>query len=152
MLFVFSCNSNKDVGSALCAGLIQKRMVSHAMNVAERLAAGSMLTRVQLETLELQKRVLAGEIKLSQAAAQRVGRSTRGPVTVGAYYRVLNQARGNIRASILTVLAAMQLGYVKFDDLARLLQLVGQGSTELGGEEADRLIGVINALLDRLVT
>ncbi len=151
MLFVFSCNSNKNVGSTLGVALIQKRIISRVVSVVERLAADSTLTRIQVETLELQKRVLAGEIKLGQAAAQRVGRRTRGPVTVGAYYRVLNQARGNIRASILTVLAAMQLGYVKFDDLARLLQLVGQGSAELGGEEADRLIGVLNALLDRLV-
>lgn len=121
------------------------------MSVAERLAADSTLTRVQIETLELQKRVLAGEIKLSQAAAQRIQKQTKGPVTVGAYYRVLKQARGNIRASILTVLAAMQLGYVKYDDLARLLELVGRSSAELRGEEADRLVGVLNALLDRLV-
>jgi len=121
------------------------------MSVAERLAADSTLTRVQIETLELQKRVLAGEIKPGQAAAQRVGKKSKGPFTASSYHRVLDQARNNIRASILTVLVAMQLGYVKYDDLARLLQVVGTGSAEVAGEDADRLIAVLNALLDRLV-
>jgi len=121
------------------------------MSVAERLAADSTLTRVQIETLELQKRVLAGDIKPGQAVAQRAGKKSKGPYTAGSYHRVLDQARGKVRASILTVLVAMQLGYVKYDDLARLLELVGRGSAELKGEEADRLIGVLNALLDRLV-
>jgi len=121
------------------------------MSVIGRLSADSTLTRVQIETLELQKRVLAGEIKPSQAVAQRVGKKSKGPFTAGSYHRVLDQARANIRASILTVLVAMQLGYVKFDDLARLLEVVGRGSAELEGEEADRLVGVLNALLDRLV-
>jgi hypothetical protein len=121
------------------------------MSVAERLAADSTLTRVQIETLELQKRVLAGDIKPGEAVAQRLGRKSKGPYTAGSYHRVLDQARANIRSSILTVLTAMQLGYVKYDDLARLLELVGRGTAELKGEEADKLIGVLNALLDRLV-
>jgi len=121
------------------------------MSVAERLAADSTLTRVQIETLELQKRVLAGDIKPGEAVAQRLGRKSKGPYTAGSYHRVLDQARANIRSSILTVLTAMQLGYVKYDDLARLLQLVGMGTAELKGEEAERLMNVLNALLDRLV-
>jgi len=121
------------------------------MSVAERIAADSTLTRVQIETLELQKRVMAGEIKPGQAAAQRTGKISRGQLTAGSYHRVLDQARHNIRASILTVLAAMQLGYVKYEDLARLLELVGTRTAELQGEEADRLMGVLNALLDRVV-
>jgi hypothetical protein len=121
------------------------------MSVAERLAVDSTLTRAQIETLELQKRVLAGDIKPGEAAAQRVGKKSRGPYTAGSYHRVLDQARANIRSSILTVLTAMQLGYVKYDDLSRLLEVVGRGTAELRGEEADRLIGVLNALLDRLV-
>jgi hypothetical protein len=121
------------------------------MSVAERLAANSTLTRVQIETLELQKRVLAGDIKPGEAVAQRLGKKSKGPYTAGSYHRVLDQARANVRSSILTVLTAMQLGYVKYDDLARLLELVGRGTAELKGEEADRLIGVLNALLDHLV-
>jgi hypothetical protein len=121
------------------------------MSVAERLAADSTLTRAQIETLELQKRVLAGDIKPGEAVAQRLGKKSKGPYTAGSYHRVLDQARANIRSSIMTVLTAMQLGYVKYEDLARLLELVGRGTAELKGEEADRLIGVLNALLDHLV-
>ena len=117
------------------------------MSIAEKLVSKSTLTRKQLDTLELQRRVMAGEISSSNAAEMR----SRGPVSIGSYYRVLGQAKGKIRASILTVLAAMQLGYVKYDELSRLLELVGKAPTDLAGEDADRLMGVLNALLDRLV-
>lgn len=117
------------------------------MSIAEKLVSHSTLTRKQLETLELQSRVAAGEITSSRAAELR----QRGPVSIGSYYRVLGQAKGKIRASILTVLAAMQLGYVKYDDLARLLELAGKAPPELAGEDAEQLMGVLNALLDRLV-
>jgi len=118
------------------------------MSVAEKLVSNSTLTRVQLETLELQKRVLSGEITASRAAESRRG----GPVSVGSYYRVLGQAKGKIRASMLTVLAAVWLGYVKSDDLARLFELIGRGSAELDSEDSERLIGLLDALLDRIVT
>lgn len=117
------------------------------MSIAEKLVSNSTLTRRQLETLELQRRVQSGEISSNRAAELR----QRGPVSIGSYYRVLGQAKGKIRASILTVLAAMELGYVKYEDLARLLELVGKAPPELSGEDADRLMGVLNALLDRLV-
>jgi hypothetical protein len=118
------------------------------MSVAERLVSNSTLTKIQLETLELQKRVLSGEISLSQAAELR----RRGPVSVGSYYRVLGQAKGKVRASILTVLAAMWLGYVKFDDLARLFELIGRGPAELRPEDSERMVSLLDALLDRIVT
>ena len=122
------------------------------MSVVERLTAGSTLTRVQLQTLRLQMGVKSGGITLGQAASQRTGGRKGGPVTICAYYRVLKQARANVRASIMTVLAAMQLGYVKFEDIARLLELVGRGPAELSEEDAERLMGVLKALLDRIVT
>ncbi|MDV3244630.1 MAG: hypothetical protein LYZ66_05590 [Nitrososphaerales archaeon] len=117
------------------------------MSVANRLAERSTLTGVQLETLALHRRVLSGEISLRQAADQR----KRGPVSVGAYYRVVGQAQKNVRASILTVLTALWLGYVKFEDVSRLLQLVGKGPIELGEEETDQLMMVLNAVLDKIV-
>ena len=126
------------------------------MSVAERLAEGSSLTRVQLETLALQGRVRAGEISTSESIRQRQrsvkgSRNKQGPVSLGTYYRVLDQAKGNVRSSILTVLTALWLGYLRFDDLSRLLELVGRSSGRLGEEEAERLMEVLNALLDRLV-
>jgi len=128
--------------------LIQKGMNVGVMSIIDKLASNSTLTMVQLETLELQKRVSSGEITLSKAAELRRG----GPVSIGAYYRVLGQAKGKIRASVLTVLEAMWLGYVKFDDLARLLELIGRGPAELGPEESERVISLLDALLDRIVT
>jgi len=127
------------------------------MSVAERLAERSSLTRIQLETLALRGRVLSGEMSVGQSIEQRRRsakgeRVKQGPVSVGTYYRVFTQAKRNVRSSILTVLTVMWLGYVKFDDLARLLELVGKSPGELGEEEADKLVEVLNALLDRIVT
>jgi hypothetical protein len=118
------------------------------MSVAEKLVSNSTLTRVQLETLELQRRVISGEIPATRAAKLRAG----GPVSIGSYYRVLGQAKGKIRASILTVLAAMWLGYVKSDDLARLFELIGKGPAELSPEASDRMVALLDALLDKIVT
>lgn len=127
------------------------------LSVAEKLAEHSSLTRIQLETLSLRGMVLSGEISVSQSIERRLRstkgeRTRKGPVSAGTYYRVLRQAKNNVRSSILTVLTAMWLGYVKFDDLARLLELVGRSRGELAGGDADRLMGVLNALLDRIVT
>ncbi|MDV3292915.1 MAG: hypothetical protein LYZ70_01435 [Nitrososphaerales archaeon] len=88
---------------------------------------------------------------MKQAADQRRIRRSRGPVSVGAYYRVVGQAKKNVRASILTVLTALWLGYIKFEDVNRLLQLVGRGPVELSEEEANQLMGVLNAILDKIV-
>ncbi len=117
------------------------------VSVATKLAAESTLTITQLESLALHQRVLSGEMSLKQAADQR----SRGPVSVGAYYRVVGQAKKNVRASVLTVLTALWLGYVKFEDVTRLLQLVGKGQVELSEEEANQLMVVLNAILDKIV-
>ena len=117
------------------------------MSVASKLATESTLTITQLESLALHQRVLSGEMSLKQAADQRSG----GPVSVGAYYRVVGQAKKNVRASVLTVLTALWLGYIRFEDLTRLLQLVGKDPVELSEEEANQLMGVLNAILDKIV-
>jgi len=86
-------------------------------------------------------------MSLKQAADLR----GKGPVTVGAYYRVVGQARKNLRASILTVLTALLLGYVKFEDVSRLLRMVSQSPMELGEEGTNQLIVVLNGILDQIV-
>ena len=121
------------------------------MSVVERLVAKSNLTLVQLQTLQLQLGVKSGQITLADAASQRTGGRKKGPVTIGAYYRVLKQGKAKVRKSIMTVLAAMQLGYLRYEDLTRLLELVGRGPAELGEEDAERLMQVLDALLTRIV-
>ncbi|MDG6898316.1 MAG: hypothetical protein JRN24_01115 [Nitrososphaerota archaeon] len=124
------------------------------MSLAKRISEGSLLSDAQLESLSLYQRVRAGEISLKEAAESR--RSSRGdragqPVTIGSYYRTVNQAKKNIKASILTLVTALWLGYVRIEDVRRLFELVGRGSVELSEEEADQFVGVLSALVEKIV-
>lgn len=124
------------------------------MSLAKRISERSSLTDAQLESLSLYQRVRAGEISLKAAASSRVARvgSKRGqPVSVGAYYRTVDQAKENLRASILTVVTGLWMGYVKVEDVRRLFELVGRGSVELSEDEADQFLGVLNALVDKII-
>jgi len=106
-----------------------------------------MLTRRQLEALETYLRVLAGEILFREAAAK----SSLKAVTVGSYYRTVQQARKNIRESIVTVLIGLWLGLVKPEDVRRLLDLSGLGAKELSEEGQARVIEVLRALVQKIV-
>jgi len=122
------------------------------MSLAKRISEGSSLSDAQLESLSLYQRVRAGEISLKEAAGSRRGRRTGQPVTIGAFYRTVDQAKQNVRSSILTLVTALWLGYVRIEDVRRLFELVGRGSVELSDEEADQFMGVLNALVDKIVT
>lgn len=117
------------------------------MSVVNRISKDSSLTETQLESLVSYQRVKAGEISLKEAAGAR----SRGPVSIGAYYRVVKQAKENVRSSILTLVTALWLGYVRVEDVRRLFELVGRGSVELSDEETDQFVGVLNALVDRML-
>lgn len=84
---------------------------------------------------------------LREAAALRQDKE----VTLGSYYRTVQQARQKIRASVLTLIIAQWLGVVNVDNLRRLLDLAGKGVSGLGEEEKERVADVLNALLDKIV-
>ena len=91
--------------------------------------------------------VTSGEMKLREAASL----GSRGPVTVGSYYRTVGQARKNIRESLVTVLIGLWLGVANADDVRRLFELVGAGAREFSADEQDRFLAVLEALLDRIL-
>jgi len=72
-------------------------------------------------------------------------------LTLGSYYRTLTQAKTNVRKSLVTILIGIQLGVVRPEELRRLFELVGTGVRELSGEEQERFVGILQALLDRIV-
>ena len=110
------------------------------------LTSRSSLTRVQVETIALRKRVMVGQLKLVEAAGLRGG----GPVRVGSFYRVLDQARSNVQRSIFSVLLAVRLGVLKPEELTRLFSLVSQPA-EVDRDTASQVMGVLNPLIRRLV-
>lgn len=92
-------------------------------------------------------RVVSGEMRYKDAAARRSVK----PVTIGSYYRTVQQARNRVRRSIVTLAIAMRLGLVKFEDARRLFDLISQGPEELDEARSDQFREVVRALLDRVV-
>ena len=106
-----------------------------------------MLTPRQLEALQSYLRVALGETKYREAAAS----SPTKKVTVGSYFRTVQQARENIRKSIVTLLIALWLGLVKPEDVRRLLDTAGGDVEALSDEEKGRFVAVLRALVQRIV-
>jgi hypothetical protein len=117
------------------------------MSLPESLVDESTLTRRQLEALRSYLRVAAGEMKFREAAAQGSAKA----VTVGSYYRTVQQARKNIRESTVTVLIGIWLGLIKPEDARRLLDLAGAGVRELSEEELARFVDVLHALIQKII-
>ncbi len=72
-------------------------------------------------------------------------------ISVGSYYRTVNQARGNVRESLVSVLVALWLGLIRVEDVRRLFELVGSGARELSEEEEKRFVELLQALLNRII-
>jgi len=107
----------------------------------------SGLTSVQVETIELQKRVEKSEISGSKAASMRRPKG----VTPGAYYRVLTQAKSNVEEAIYTLLLADSLGLLQIEDFRRLLELISKTPRSLDEAEASEVVSVVDALVRRIV-
>ena len=125
-----------------------------ALSLPESLVDQSTLTPRQLEALQSYLRVALGEIRYREAAAassQGRRKGKPGPITVGSYFRTVQQARANIRKSIVTLLIGIWLGAVKPEDVRRLLDTAGAGVRELTDGERDRLVAVLRALVQKIV-
>lgn len=107
----------------------------------------SNLTEKQLESLVSYVRVASGEMLYREAAALR----SEKPVTIGSYYRTVQQGRNQVRESIVTVLVAIAAGLVKLEDVRRLLELVGKGDAEVAEEDRKRFAAILQTLLDKIV-
>jgi hypothetical protein len=125
------------------------------LELPEELLSLSSLTKRQLDSLAAYTQVVSGRRTLKEAAFASSEGRTKGdfgiPITLGSYYRTLGQAREKIRESLATMLIASWLGLVKTEDVRRLLEVVTESSRDLPEGEAPRFIGVMRALLDRMV-
>ena len=113
---------------------------------AKKLGKLSVLTEAQIESLQLYRRVLRGEINSKEAANLR----TPHPVKVGTYHRVLDQALRNLQSAIWTVIVGLDLGFVRAEELNRLIEVL---PTNLEPEETrqEELLDVIRAVVRRVV-
>ena len=79
-------------------------------------------------------------------------RSPDKPVTLGSYYRTVQEAKDNVKKSAVTLLIAVWLGLVRVEDVRRLFDLAGRSLADLSQEDKDRLATVIQALLTQMTS
>jgi len=112
----------------------------------KKLGRLSALTEAQIESLQLHRRVLRGEITTRQAASLR----TPDPVKLGTYHRVLDQALRNLQSAVWTVIVGLNLGLVRAEELRRLIELLPSNLEPDEGRQ-EELLSVIQAIVKRVV-
>jgi len=117
------------------------------MSIPSTLVRQSNLTEKQFESLVSYIKVVTGEMRYREAAASRSGK----PVTIGAYYRTVQQGRNQIRMSIVTVLVAVATGLVNAEDVRKLFEVIGRENAVVAEEDKERFSAVLRTLLDRIV-
>lgn len=113
----------------------------------EMMADLSSLTRIQAETLQLH--VLIKNSKISMRDALRV-RKNLG-ISRGTHYRILAQAKKNMRESLFTVVMAVQLGLLKPEDVQKLISSVSMIPADIDPEKLPEVLGLLRILADRIV-
>ena len=117
-----------------------------AYQYAKKLGRLSALTEAQIESLQLHRRVLRGEITSREAASLR----TPDPVKLGTYHRVLDQALQNLQSAIWTLIVGLNLGLVRGEELKRLIEVL-PSNLEPDETHQEELLSVIQAIVKRVV-
>ena|SRR5438445_2682120 len=121
---------------------------SWALNtIPDTIADLSSLSRVQTETLKTHLAVSRHEISMGQALRSR----KNGGISRGTYYRILAQARKNVRRSLFTVVTAAQLGMLNPEDVQKLVSMVLMIPRAVDSEKVPEILALVNALADRIV-
>ena len=118
------------------------------MNSApETIADFSSLTRVQVETLKMHLAMTKREINMQQALKSR----KNAGISRGTHYRILGQARKNVRRALFTVATAAQLGLLKPEDVQKLISSVSMIPVKIDPEKLPEILALVNAVADRIV-
>jgi hypothetical protein len=115
--------------------------------MSELIADASSLTRIQVETLKIHLLVARNQINIQQALQSRKNRV----VSRGTYYRILAQAKMNVRKSLFTVATAAQLGLLKPEDVQKLLSAVMKIPGDIDEKSLSEVMVLIDAVADRIV-
>ena len=107
----------------------------------------SFLTEAQVDTLKIEVARRKHAITMEQALRTR---KTSG-ISRGTHYRVLQQARNNIKASLFTLAVAVRLGLVNVQDVQRLILSASSIPDELDPSKAAEVLTLVNALAERIV-
>jgi hypothetical protein len=107
----------------------------------------SSLTRVQVETMKLHLAIHKSEISMQEA----LGKRKKSKISRGTHYRILAQAKKNIRESLFTIAIAVQVGLLKPEDIQRLIASVVVIPVDLEPARLPEVLSLVRALADRIV-
>jgi predicted DNA-binding protein (UPF0251 family) len=107
----------------------------------------SSLTRVQVETLQLHIAIRESQINMQEALKKRKNVA----ISRGTHYRILDQARKNIRESLFTVAVAVQIGLLKQEDVQKLISSVSAIPADLEAQKLAEIIPLVKVLANRIV-
>jgi len=110
-------------------------------------AGKSNLTSAQLETLRIELSRRRHEITMEEALKKR----KISGISRGSYYRVLNQAKSKIRASIFTIAAAVRLGVIDVEDVRKLVLAASSIPEGLDPKMLAEVSALVNSLAERIV-
>ena len=72
-------------------------------------------------------------------------------ISPGTHYRILNQARKNIKKSLITVGIAAQLGLLKAEDIQRIVSAISTIPLQVDSDKLPEIVALVSALADRVV-
>lgn len=113
----------------------------------EVIADLSSLTRIQVETLKMHLALLKGEINMDIALKTR----RKSGISRGTHYRILTQAKKNVKQSLFTVATAIQMGLLKGEDVQKLISTISMIPTDVDPEKLPEVMALVNVLADRIV-
>jgi hypothetical protein len=107
----------------------------------------SSLTRVQIQTLKIHLAVNKHEINLEEALKSR----KIAGISRGTYYRILGQAKKNVKRSLFTIATSVQLGLVKAEDVQKLISSVSMIPIDVDPEKMSEVLALVDAVAERIV-
>ena len=107
----------------------------------------SSLSSVQVETIRIHQALRKDNINLKNALRLR---KTSG-ISRGTHYRILSQAKKNIRQSLFTVATAVQMGLIDPSDVQKLLAVALRVPADVEGEKLSEIMPLVVTLVDRIV-
>jgi hypothetical protein len=107
----------------------------------------SSLTRIQAETLQLHLAIRKSKINIQDALRTRKNFG----ISRGTHYRILAQAKKNIRESLFTVAIAVQMGLLKPEEVKKLVSTVSMIPEDMDQEKLSEVLALVKVLVNRIV-
>lgn len=115
--------------------------------LSEELTRLSSLTLVQVDTLKIQELIRKDAINRGDALKLRKAEG----ISRGTYYRILSQAKKNMRESLFTLVLGVQLGLIRAEDVERLLSTTSRIPSGVEEERIPEIVTLIRILIERIV-